>query len=325
MEFTDTPQPPFGEQLLDMPLETNLGYKTPLVFRIIKLLQAHGCLPAYGYQMAEVCLEEALSNAMIHGNKLDDGKQIAVRVFADDSRFGIIVEDEGDGFGPDDLPDPNDPETLLMDRGRGILLMVHYMDSVQYNSKGTCVQMVRQHQRDPDPGAVPPPKLPEIEAVPDEIEFEPVPTESIEVFEQPAEPFVPITIPDDIELDIAEPVGASAEGPVSVEQDGDVFIAAVHTPRIVEDNAQTVRAPLMDTAAQADNMILDMADVQFMSSVGISTIMGVYKHMTQKKGRMIICSAPPAVYNILDATGLTKLFKFQPDRRSALEAIRSGK
>ena len=71
MEFTNQPLEPYGQTLLDTTLESDLGLKTALVFRAVKALQDHGCLPAItASHMAEVCLEEAMTNSIVHGNKL---------------------------------------------------------------------------------------------------------------------------------------------------------------------------------------------------------------------------------------------------------------
>jgi len=150
MEFTDKPFDYFGEELLDISVPSNLTYKTPLVYRICRELSARGCLPPTGYTRAELCFEEALINAIMHGNKLDEEKEVHVKVFADDKRWGVVITDQGEGFGPDDLPDPNDPEFLISETGRGIILMEDYLDELTYNSKGNRVTMVRAHQAEPD-------------------------------------------------------------------------------------------------------------------------------------------------------------------------------
>lgn len=179
MEFTDEPLDVIGTTLVEIQLENKLGFKTPIVFRILKELQKNGYLPSYGCQMAELCLEEALANAMVHGNKLDESKNIMVSVFGDNERFGVIVMDEGDGFGPEDLPDLDDPEQILRERGRGILIMDHYMDQVRYNRSANRLCMLRGRQTEPDPGAKPPPesRVPErvpIDGFAEAVEIEPI-------------------------------------------------------------------------------------------------------------------------------------------------------
>ena len=88
-----------------------------------------------------VGFEEALRNAMIHGNKLDIQKKVIVDVELTDDFIVICVEDEGDGFDPDMIPDPTLEENLLNERGRGVYLITHLMDEVEYKNGGRCVMI----------------------------------------------------------------------------------------------------------------------------------------------------------------------------------------
>jgi anti-anti-sigma factor len=151
MEFTDAPLEPFGEIFLSMSIPTQLSLKTPLVFRLIQELQKRSCLPWTGTQRAELAFEEAIANAMVHGNQMKPAKKVHVTLCGDASRWGAIIEDEGDGFKPENVPDPNDPENLLKEAGRGILLMDAYVDELQYNRKGNRLRMVRHVQTQPEP------------------------------------------------------------------------------------------------------------------------------------------------------------------------------
>ena len=53
-------------------------------------------------------------------------------------------EDEGEGFKPSDVPDPDDPESLLLEHGRGIVLMKSIMDDVRYYRNGSCLVLLRK-------------------------------------------------------------------------------------------------------------------------------------------------------------------------------------
>jgi serine/threonine-protein kinase RsbW len=150
MEFTDQPLEPFGEPILDIAVPTQLSFKQPLVFRIVKELAERGYLPWTGSPRAELCIDEALTNAMLHGNKMDPEKKVTVTVCGDDARWGMIVRDEGGGFSEVDLPDPDDPEALLRESGRGIPLMDGYVDSLRYNMTGNTLLMTRARQAEPE-------------------------------------------------------------------------------------------------------------------------------------------------------------------------------
>ena len=89
----------------------------------------------------KLALEEALVNAIKHGNQMDRSKkvQISYRVAAD--RVECRIADEGPGFDPRDVPDPTDFENLERPCGRGLMLMRHYMTEVAYNDRGNGVTM----------------------------------------------------------------------------------------------------------------------------------------------------------------------------------------
>ena len=90
-----------------------------------------------------VGFEEALRNAMIHGNKLDPEKKVLVETNMAEGAVIISVEDEGDGFDPATLPDPTLDENLLREGGRGVYLINHLMDEVKYENDGRRVVMIK--------------------------------------------------------------------------------------------------------------------------------------------------------------------------------------
>ncbi|MCG3137059.1 MAG: Anti-sigma F factor [Phycisphaerae bacterium] len=84
----------------------------------------------------KLTLEEALTNAIKHGNKCCGDKQVIVRFHVDEEQFVVYIRDEGPGFNPDAVPDPTSPDRLSLPSGRGILLMRAYMDEVAYLDDG---------------------------------------------------------------------------------------------------------------------------------------------------------------------------------------------
>jgi len=91
----------------------------------------------------KLALEEALVNAVKHGNKCDPAKVVRVLYYITDQRADITIEDQGSGFNPSALPNPCDDENLECTSGRGLLLMRAYMSSVVYNPQGNKVTMSR--------------------------------------------------------------------------------------------------------------------------------------------------------------------------------------
>jgi serine/threonine-protein kinase RsbW len=90
-----------------------------------------------------VGFEEALRNAMIHGNKSASDKKVAVETEIEGNKVTIMVEDEGEGFDPESLPDPTLDENLLKESGRGVYLINHLMDEVRYENDGRRVVMIK--------------------------------------------------------------------------------------------------------------------------------------------------------------------------------------
>jgi len=89
----------------------------------------------------KLAMEEALVNAIKHGNQLDRKKKVIVQYRISHERFDVQIIDEGKGFNPDDLPDPMAPENLERACGRGLLLIRHYMSEVNYLPPGNRLSM----------------------------------------------------------------------------------------------------------------------------------------------------------------------------------------
>lgn len=88
-------------------------------------------------------LEEAVINAIKHGNKLDPSKKVRIDFRLEDDQAKIVVEDEGPGFNPTEVPDPTLPEYLDRETGRGLMLIENYMDEVHFNPKGNAVTLIK--------------------------------------------------------------------------------------------------------------------------------------------------------------------------------------
>jgi CheY-like chemotaxis protein len=97
-----------------------------------------------------IALDEAFVNAVKHGNKYDHKK--LVRITADlsarEARF--TIEDEGEGFEVNKIPDPCDPANLFKTSGRGVLLIYNIMDEVSYNERGNRLTMVKRPEESLD-------------------------------------------------------------------------------------------------------------------------------------------------------------------------------
>jgi CheY-like chemotaxis protein len=118
----------------------------------------------------DLCVSEALANAVIHGNlevpsslKQDDwekfdelvterqrlaeyaSREVTCDYKVNEHAIRINIQDQGTGFDPAGLPDPNDPEAMLTS-GRGILLIRSFMDEVSWNNSGNQITMTKRFQ-----------------------------------------------------------------------------------------------------------------------------------------------------------------------------------
>ena len=97
----------------------------------------------------KLALEEALTNAIKHGNRNDPRKHVTIRYRITPQRAIIAIRDEGRGFCPDNVPDPTADENLERPNGRGIMLMHAYMTRVRYNPAGNEVWLMRENTSAP--------------------------------------------------------------------------------------------------------------------------------------------------------------------------------
>ena len=90
-----------------------------------------------------LCVEEAVRNAIEHGNVYN--KKLPIHIFYSVSKdkFEVEIEDRGKGFDVKKVPDPTDQNNILKEGGRGVYLIHKLMDSVEYNDKGNRVRLVK--------------------------------------------------------------------------------------------------------------------------------------------------------------------------------------
>lgn len=88
-----------------------------------------------------IAVTEAVNNAMKHGNSGNRSKNVYLSLFLEDSLIKFIIKDEGSGFNYESLPDPTAPENLEKPGGRGIFLMKHLSDEVEFKENGRIVEL----------------------------------------------------------------------------------------------------------------------------------------------------------------------------------------
>jgi serine/threonine-protein kinase RsbW len=99
---------------------------------------------AFGIDMA---VREAVTNAVLHGNRQDENKIVEVTLKSSPDAVEISVHDQGPGFNPEEVPDPTAAENILKASGRGIFFMRSFMDEVNWLIRpggGTTVRMLKR-------------------------------------------------------------------------------------------------------------------------------------------------------------------------------------
>lgn len=125
---------------VDLTIPSDLGEARILQSRIEEALVATA-YSEHDIFAIKLAVEEALVNAIKHGNQLDPDKNVIVSYQVTCERFDIRIVDEGPGFNPEEVPDPTDPANIERLCGRGLLLIRGFMTDVQYHGRGNVVTM----------------------------------------------------------------------------------------------------------------------------------------------------------------------------------------
>jgi len=285
MEFADKLIEPFGTTLLQMAVPTQLSHKTPLVFRIIKELVAQRCLPQEGDPRVELALEEALTNAMVHGNKLDAARKVKVHVFADEEHWGAVVEDEGDGFTPESLAHPDEAELLFEETGRGIMLMDSAVDELNYNSKGNAVMLKRRNHAEPD---------------------------AVQAASQPAAP---------VQSGMVQGAQARQGAAVAVRMEENVAVIECLEDRLSDHNIARVRETVHGVLESTGEVVFDMRSVGYISSVVIGLFISTNKRCRMMGGGLVLAGVQPVVLQVLEAVKLETFLKMAGTTEEAIELL----
>ena len=111
--------------------------------RIIGLMEQNAwpMRECFGVRLA---LEEAMVNAIKHGNRMESYKQVFIACELTAEEIMVVIEDQGEGFKPEDVPDPTEDENLENPGGRGIMLIRSFMNAVAYNDRGNRLTMIKK-------------------------------------------------------------------------------------------------------------------------------------------------------------------------------------
>ncbi len=88
-----------------------------------------------------IAVLEAANNAILHGNKLEEGKMVKIIMSIESEKLKFKIEDEGPGFDYKNVPDPTAPENIENVNGRGIFLMEKLSDRMEFTRNGATVEL----------------------------------------------------------------------------------------------------------------------------------------------------------------------------------------
>ena len=126
----------------------NISIQVPSITENIRMIESfidnakerfHLDEDMYGNIM--IAVTEAVNNAIKHGNASDKSKNVSLSLSLDESLLKFTIKDEGSGFNYENLPDPTSPENLEKLGGRGIFLMKHLSDEVDFKENGRIVEL----------------------------------------------------------------------------------------------------------------------------------------------------------------------------------------
>lgn len=142
MILPNTPGSPLEKRVV---IPSDLKAARRAAREVLSEVDRRGYSPCSSFAI-RLAVEEALNNAIRHGNGYDPDKQVEVRYDVDERRAVICITDEGAGFDPRRIPDPRCDENIDKPTGRGIMLIRAYMDEVKHNKRGNQIRMVKRNQ-----------------------------------------------------------------------------------------------------------------------------------------------------------------------------------
>jgi len=130
---------------MDFLIPSDISYVIGVNYQISNLLKEFGFPPQDTRVNIPLACDEAITNAIIHGNRSNPDRKVNIQVYVSPNRFRIRVRDEGEGFDVARVVDPTQGEALLRPGGRGVYLMRNIMDSVEYKEGGRVVELEKRN------------------------------------------------------------------------------------------------------------------------------------------------------------------------------------
>ncbi len=138
------PPPASGVSLATATWPARLDRKQEMIDTCAGWLGERGWVGAEDADWLVMCLDEAFVNAIIHGDEGDPRLTVHAELRRDDATWVLLITDEGEGFAADQLPDPEDPGSLLLEHGRGVLMLLSWLDKLRYYRGGATAWLQRR-------------------------------------------------------------------------------------------------------------------------------------------------------------------------------------
>ena len=135
-----------GKAMLRYTLPSNTEYVLGMVHMVAVLAMEFGFSHADTTMNLPLAVDEALTNAIVHGNAGNPNKSVEVEVMIDAQMLRLKITDQGRGFRSENRRDPLDPNNLMTAGGRGVYLIEQVMDDVQWTRDGCCIEMVKRRR-----------------------------------------------------------------------------------------------------------------------------------------------------------------------------------
>ena len=130
-----------GQARFDFLIPSDLKYVLGINHQISLLLKEFG-FPLQDTRInIPLACDEAITNAIVHGNRSQADKKVNVQIYVSHTRFRMRVRDQGEGFDVAKVADPREGENVHLPSGRGVFLMKRIMDSVNYKQGGRVLEL----------------------------------------------------------------------------------------------------------------------------------------------------------------------------------------
>lgn len=136
--------PALPPMVLERVWPSRIDLKQQIMDEMVELLVGRGWVIADDTAWLYLCFDEVVVNAMLHGNEGDPRLEVTLTVRADAQRWVVTVADQGEGFTETAIPDQNQPESLMLEHGRGIRIMQEWLDELTYYRGGSLAWLARR-------------------------------------------------------------------------------------------------------------------------------------------------------------------------------------